>query len=239
MTELMQLAKLKALRDTVSTSEFPIPTAELCARYEALYTGAVNDVLREFLLMDQALPHTIVPLREEMKVAGIAFTIRSVKDPTVGGEMETRARMLEAIHEDAICVWDTAGDEEAAHWGEMMTATARQRGARGAVVDGGLRDTCQVLAQRFPIWYRYRSSNGSLGRCKITAYQVPILIGKVIIRPGDVVFADIDGALVIPRDIACDVLVRAEEIRSAENSIRQWAEAGVSASEIVGRGGYF
>lgn len=239
MADLMHLAKLKAVRDAVSTTALPIPVAELCARYEGLYTGAVNDVLREFVLMDQALPHKIVPLRDDMKVAGIAFTIRSAKDPTVGGEMETRAHMLEAIHDHAICVWDTAGEDEAAHWGEMMTATARQRGARGAVVDGGLRDTHQVLAQGFPIWYRYRTSNGSLGRCKITGFQIPIVIGKVIIRPGDVIFADIDGALVVPRDIAYNVLVRAEEIQSNEQSIRQWAESGVSAGEIVGRGGYF
>lgn len=239
MADLMRLAKLKAVRDIVSTAEFPIPVAVLCERYEALYTGAVSDVLREFVLMDQALPHAIVPLRDEMKVAGIAFTIRSAKDPTVSGEMDTRARMLEEIHPHAVLVWDTAGEDEAAHWGEMMTATARGRGARGAVVDGGLRDTHQVLAQGFPVWHRYRTSNGSLGRCKITGYQVPITIGKVIIRPGDLIVADIDGALVVPRDIAYDVLVRAEEIQAAEKSIRQWAESGLSAGEIVGRGGYF
>lgn len=236
---LMNLEKLKALRDNQTIGELPIPVKELCERYEKLYTGAINDVLREFLLLDQALPNSILPLRETMKVAGIAFTIKSSPDPTIAGEMDVRAEMLERVFEDSICVWDTSGDNEAAHWGEVMTATAKQRGARGAVIDGGLRDTMQVLAQDFPVFYRYRNSNGTLGRCKIIKYQVPVKIGKVIIRPGDVIFGDIDGVVVVPRNIAYDVLVRAEEIKRNEQEIRKWVQSGLSATEIVKKGGYF
>jgi len=237
--DLMHLEKLKAARDFIPNNEFPIPVSELCSRYEKLYTGAINDVLREHVLMDQALPGTIVPLRENMKVAGVAFTIKSIKDPTVAGEMETRAKMLDEVGENMICVWDTSGDTEAAQWGEVMTATVRRKGVKGAVVDGGLRDTQQVLAQDFPVFYRYRISNGSLGRCKIVAYQVPIVIGKVIIRPGDIVFGDIDGVVVVPRAIAYEVLLRAEEIRTNERKIMEWVRGGLAAKDVVGKGGYF
>ncbi len=236
---LMNLDKLIAMRDTVSEKELPIPTKELCDRYEALYTGAINDVLREFTLVDQALPSEIMPLRDEMKTCGIAFTIKSSKDPTIGGEMNKRAEMLDAMPQDCICIWDTGGENEAAHWGEVMTAASKARGARGAVVDGGLRDTVQVLEQNFPVFYKYRTSNGSLSRCKITAYQVPIRIGKAIIKPGDILFGDIDGVVVVPRDIAYEVLVRAEEIRKNEKEIRQWVQSGTSAVEVVKKGGYF
>jgi hypothetical protein len=82
-----------------------------------------------------------------------------------------------------------------------MTAASKARGARGAVIDGGLRDTMQVLEQKFPVFHKYRTSNGTLSRCKIIAYQAPIKIGKVIIKPRDVIFGDIDGVVVIPRDI--------------------------------------
>lgn len=236
---LMNLDKLTELRDNVPAIELPLPAKELCERYEQLYTGAVNDVLRELTLVDQALPPNIMPLREEMSVAGLAFTIKSAKDPTIAGEMDTRATMLASLPEDSICVWDTNGDQEAAHWGEVMTATAKQRGARGAVVDGGLRDTRQVLARDFPVFYRYRTSNGSLGRCKIIGYQVPVKIGQVIIRPGDLIFGDIDGVVVVPRQVAYEVLVRAEEVVKNEADIRAWIRAGLSATEVVEKGGYF
>jgi len=237
--DLMHLEKLRAARDNWAVEELTIPAQELCERYEALYTGAVNDVLREHLLLDQALPASILPLREEMKVAGIAFTIKSAPDPTVSGEMETRAKMLSVVPEHSVCIWETAGDNESAHWGEMMTASVKSRGARGAVIDGGVRDTKQVLAQNFPVFHRYRTSNGSLGRCKIVGYQVPIKIGKVIIRPGDLLFGDIDGVVVVPRNLAVPVLERAEQVRKNEKEIRGWIQDGLSAKDVVDKGGYF
>lgn len=235
----MNLDDLIRLRQPKPITPFPIAEEELCARYEQLYTSAVNDVLREFCLVDQALPPEIHPLRDEMKVCGIAYTIRSSKDPLITGEMDTRAKMLDDMPRNCMCVWDTGGEAEAAHWGEIMTAAAIARGARGAVVDGGLRDTVQVLAQHFSVFHKYRTSNGTLSRCRITAYNVPVKIGKVLIYPGDVVFGDIDGVVVVPRQVAYEALVRAEEIKRGEKSIREWVEGGMSAQEVVEKGGYF
>lgn len=236
---LMKLDKLREKLDIIEKCDFPISEEELCMRYEKLYTGAVNDVLREATYMDQALPAYILPLKFEMASCGIAYTIRSNPDPTVGGEMEIRAQMLDDMPRNCCVVWDAGEENEAAHWGEVMTASAIARGARCAVVNGGLRDTRQVLAQNFPIFYRYRSSNGSLGRTKITGYNTPVRIGKVYIKPGDVIFGDIDGVVVVPRSIAYDVLVRAEEIKVNEKEMRGWVHEGFSAVEMVNNGGYF
>lgn len=235
----MQLDDLTKKLDEVESVELPISEEELCDRYEKLYTGAVNDVLREMTLMDQALPCNIAPLKMEMKSVGIAYTIRSNPDPTVQGEMEIRAEMLDDMPKGCIVVWDAGDEVEASHWGEVMTASAIARGARGAVVNGGLRDTMQVLDQNFPVWNRYRTSNGSLGRTKITGYNVPLRIGKVYIKPGDVIFGDIDGVLVIPRAIAFEVLKRAEEIKNSEEEIKSWVHEGFSAKNVIDRGGYF
>lgn len=235
----MNLERLKEIRDTIPTNEFPIPTKELCDRFEKLYTGAVNDVMREMLLTNQALPHEIVPLRDEMTLCGIAFTIRSAMDPTLTGEMETRVEMLEQIHEDCVCVWNANGDDEASHWGGVMTAASAARGCKGAIIDGGIRDTKQILPQDYPIFYRYRTSNGSLSRCKMTDFQIPVLIGTAMVRPGDVILGDIDGVIVIPREKAHEILLRAEEIEKNEEEIRDWVDQGLSASEIHGKGGYF
>lgn len=236
---LMRLDKLREKLDRIDDTVFPISDRELCERYEKLYTGAVNDVLRELTYMDQALPVNILPLKFEMAACGIAYTVRSNPDPTVGGEMEVRAQMLDDMPKECCVVWDAGDEVEASHWGEVMTASAIARGARMAVVNGGLRDTRQVIAQNFPVFYRYRTSNGSLGRTKITGYNVPVRIGKAYIKPGDVIFGDIDGVVVIPRAVAYEVLVRAEEIKNNEKEMRTWVHEGFSAVEMVNNGGYF
>lgn len=236
---LMKLDRLKEMLDKVDIIELPISDKELCDRYEALYTGAVNDVLREDTLLDQALPVNILPLTFEMRAAGIAYTVRSNPDPTVDGEMDIRAKMLDDMPRECCVVWDAGQEEVASHWGEVMTASAIARGARCAVVNGGIRDTRQVLGQKFTVFYRYRTSNGSLGRTKITGYNIPVRIGKAFIKPGDVIFGDIDGVVVIPRAIAYDVLLRAEAIKSQEREMKGWVHEGFSAQLMVKNGGYF
>lgn len=217
----------------------PIDTGELCRRYEALYTGAVNDVLREHHLLRQALPPRIMPLERHMRVAGVVFTIKGIKDRTVEGEMEQRAAMLEALHQDSVVVWDTTEDDTSAQWGEVMTRAARRSGCRGAIIDGGVRDTQLVLEQDFPVWCCYRTSNAMLGRFRMIGYQMPVRIGEVDVNPGDIVFADIDGAVIVPRRLAVAVLERAEEVRGDEQRFKKWIDQGMSATEVVEKGGYF
>jgi 4-hydroxy-4-methyl-2-oxoglutarate aldolase len=236
---MMNLEKLIELREGISETSFLIPDKELLSRFEKLYTGAVNDVLREFCLLEQALPGRIIPLREYQTVAGFAFTVKSAPNVKIRGEMEFRIQMLDAMHEDAFVVWDTSRDNKATLWGGVMTATAKGKKLKAACIDGGIRDTHQILEADFPVFYEYRSSNGSLGRCLITHYQVPIKIGDVTIKPGDVVLGDVDGVLVVPRDIAYDVLVRAEEIKENEKTIFEWVHEGQSAKDITEKGGYF
>lgn len=236
---MMKLDALIAERESVSTKPFAVPVKELLARYEQLYTGAINDVLREFCRLDQALPHGIVPLRDQDTVAGIAFTVKSAPNCMIRGEMSFRTKMLDALHEDAFVVWDTSGDEKATLWGGVMTATAKGLKVRAACIDGGIRDTHQIREHNFPVYYRYRTSNGSLGRCLITHYQVAIKIGDVTIKPGDVIFADVDGVLCVPRELAVDVLVRAEEIKANEKKIFGWVAEGQSIHQITDKGGYF
>lgn len=237
--KMMKLEKLIAERERISTVEFPIPTKELLARFEKLYTGAVSDVLREFCLLDQALPGYLRPLNDDHVVAGIAFTVKSAPHVQITGELTFRTEMLEMMGEDHFVTWDTSGDEKGTLWGGVMTATAVGKGIKAACIDGGIRDTHQIKDKNFPVYYRYRIPNGSLGRCLITHYQVPIKIGDVVIKPGDVILADIDGVICVPRDIAHAVLVRAEEIRANETKIFGWVAEGQSVRQITDQGGYF
>ena len=236
---MMKLEELEADREVNPQSPLPLPEKEICDRYEKIFTAAVNDALRERKLLHQTLPNGIAPLRDHMKAAGFAFTIKGAKTLTWKNDMAERAKMLDAIAENSFVVWDTSLDRESAHWGECMTMAAQRKHCRGAAVDGGVRDTDRVLELRFPLWIRYRSSNGMLGRFRISGWQTPILMGDVIVNPGDLIFADIDGALCVPRDVCVPVLERAEEIAHGESDLKKWILEGMSAQEIVKRGGYF
>ncbi len=236
---MMNLEKLIEAREGISKVEFPIPDKDLLQRFEQMYTGAINDVLREYCLLNQALPGHIVPLREYRTVAGFAFTVKSAPNAIVSGEMEFRTQMLDQMHEDSFVIWDTTNDAKATLWGGVMTATAKGKKVKAACIDGGIRDTHQILEADFPVFYKYRISNGSLGRCLITHFQTPLQIADVTIKPGDVIMGDIDGVLVVPREIAYDVLLRAEELIENEKKIFSWVHEGQTIHEITEKGGYF
>jgi regulator of RNase E activity RraA len=237
---MMRLDKLIADREVLPEVTFTIPATELLARYRQLQSAVVCDVMREHGLMDQAFPGQLQALRPGSgSVAGIAFTVKSSPNTRVSGEMAFRTEMLDSMHEDAFVVWDTTGDQRATLWGGVMTATVVRKGVRGALIDGGIRDTAQILEKDFPVFYRYRSPNGSLGRCLITHYQIPVQIGDVFVRPGDVIVGDADGVVAVPRTIAEQVLLRGEEVVRNEKVIFGWVAEGQSIEQITSKGGYF
>lgn len=223
----------------MSSDSWPIPVAEMRARYLKLYSGAVNDVLRfEFKRYNNCLPSEFAPLREGMKLAGVAFTIKGAPDITTDGEMENRAAMLEALPSDSVVVWDCTGDTVTAQWGEVMTMAARRAGCRGAIVNG-IRDTEAILSQEFPVFHQYRTNAGMLGRFRMYYYLKPIRMGEAVIEPGDWIFGDIDGIVVVPRAIAYEALVAAEKILTKEEDIKELVEEGLKPTEVVKQGGYF
>ena len=173
-----------------------------------------------------------------MKLAGVAFTVKGDPDITTDGEFEMRAQMLEDLHEDSVVVWDCTGDRVTAQWGEVMTMAAIRAGCRGAIVNG-IRDTKAILQQEFPVFHQYGCNTGMLGRFRMHHYQRPILMGEIVVQPGDWIFGDIDGVVAIPREIAYDVLLAAEQILNKEVEIKDWVEQGMKPTEVVARGGYF
>jgi regulator of RNase E activity RraA len=120
-----------------------------------------------------------------------------------------------------------------------MTAAAKARGVRGAAIDGGVRDTRQVMDAGFPVFCRFRHPNAALGRAMISHYGVPLRVGATLIHPGDVVLGDMDGVTIVPRALALPVLERAEQILGIERDIFSWIEAGDSVADISAKGGYF
>lgn len=117
-----------------------------------------------------------------------------------------------------------------ANWGEIMTATARARGAVGAVVDGYHRDTPQGLEQELPVFSRGNYAQDSGLRMKVADYRVPIEIGSVGVAPGDLVFGDVDGLLIVPGSLVEEAIMKALEKARAEKVVRKEIEAGMSST---------
>ncbi len=219
-------------------NRYPVSIAEMRERYLKLYSGAVNDVMRFNYHINAALPSSYAPLRENMKLAGQAFTIKGAPDLTTDGEFENRAKMLEELPENSIVMFDCTGDTVTAQWGEMMSKAAMRAGCRGAFVNG-IRDTEAILQLGFPVFHQYRTNVGMLGRFRMFHYQKPILIGEIVINPGDWIFGDIDGVIRIPAADAYTVLQKAEEILNNEVKIRNMVDSGMTPTKIVEQGGYF
>lgn len=218
---------------------YSLPVKTVRERYLKVYVAAVNDVLRmEYGLLYQSLPGEYRPLRDDLRMAGVAFTIKGMPSLKTDGEMERRARLLEALPEDSVAVWDCTGDRATAQWGEVMTMAAKRRGCRGAVVNG-VRDVERILPQNFQVFYRYRSPSGMYGRFCIVDHQIPVLIGETLIHPGDFIVGDMDGVVVVPRKLVVEVLEKAEAVLGREVEVKGWVKEGLEPTEVVRRGGYF
>jgi regulator of RNase E activity RraA len=145
---------------------------------------------------------------------------------------------VDNIGEDEIYIV-TGGDRRCSYFGEIMTAAIRARKGAGAVIDGYMRDTRQVLAQDFPVFCMGRDARGSGYRNKVIAYRVPVEIGNIKINPGDLIFGDIDGVVVIPRSIEKEAItITLEKIRG-ENEIYKAINNGMSAVDAMKQYGSF
>lgn len=202
-----------------------------------LYTPVVGDILDTMGYYHQFLPQTIRPLRPDMKIAGKAMTVLMID---VFGPQKKPfgllTEVLDQLQENEIYV-AAGGTKRCAYWGELLTATARTRGAVGAVLDGYHRDTPQVLEQNWPVFSTGCYAQDSSVRTQVVDYRCDIEIGGVTIRDGDLLFGDIDGVLVIPHDIADDVITRALEKARGEKQVRKAIEDGMSATDAFAKFG--
>lgn len=198
---------------------------------QTLYTPVVGDILDAMGFYHQFLPQEIQPIREDFVLAGRAMPVLIA--PVHGPQATPFGRLTEAL--DQIQpgeVYVATGAANCASWGEILTAAARTRGGAGAVIDGFHRDTPKVLAQQWPVFSRGRYAQDAGVRSTVLDFRVPIEIGGVRVRPGDLVFGDLDGVLLVPREVEEEVVARAIEKAHGENLVRREIEAGASSSSV-------
>ncbi len=197
---------------------------------EKLYTPVVGDILDTMGLVHQFLPPELQPLRDTMKLAGRACTV--LEHDVFSPQKKPFGFLTEALDQlRPNDIYIATGAHNSALWGELLTATAKVRGAVGAVLDGYTRDTPQVLSQNFPVFARGRWAQDSSIRTNVVDYRCTIEIGQVTIQDGDLVFGDMDGVLIIPQQAAEECIRKALEKASGEKMVRQAIEQGMSATE--------
>lgn len=205
---------------------------ELCARYRRLYVPAIADVLDEQGLWHQVMDNEIQGLTLEMRVAGPAYTVLGRPERSTDRTIRNGARMIDELSPFEVAVFDCSDDRTTGHWGELLTNGALARGAVGAVIDGGIRDSAAILDLDFPVFHRFRAARDAKGRWNVVDMQNPIVAGGVLVRPGDIVVGDSDGVVVVPRNLAVDVLREAEEVVRTESEIRDRVRAGEKVGEL-------
>jgi 4-hydroxy-4-methyl-2-oxoglutarate aldolase len=210
----------------------------IAERYRKLYTGAISDMLDKNGCRNQVLPYFITPFTKADRVAGPAFTGQGYPCADTGNnDTEMRLRMLDSITPGTVSVWACGGSMDCAHWGEIMSTAARQRGCNGAVLDGGVRDVDFVNEMNYPVFARFKCSASSVGRWDIREYQVTVRIAGVVIHPGDFVFGDTDGVVIVPKAITLEVLEAAEDVYRREGKMREELRRGVSVKDAYDKYG--
>jgi regulator of RNase E activity RraA len=213
----------------------------ICERYRKLYGGLIYDVLEHLGHPHQVLSHSLVPLEPSMKLAGPAFTVKGTtncaRDEAVRYK---RLAMIKQMSSPCIEVRDAGTPFPVALYGELSASSARAHGACGALVDGGVRDTTHLIAMSFPVFCRYRNPVEAFGRWALLDYQTPILMAgeltaTVQVNPGDFIFGDYDGVLVIPKHLIMEVLEECERVKDVEDVARVEFSSGVDPVEVFER----
>lgn len=198
-----------------------------------LYTGVLSDVLDSLGYRDQAMNASIRPVVPGMTVVGRAHTVLSsdiyeVPDDPYGMEIAA----VDAIQPNDVVVAATNRSIRTCFWGELLSTVARVRGGRGAIIEGYTRDVRKIEEMNFPVFTTGMRPVDSAGRGVVVSFGQPIECGGVLVRPGDIVFGDVDGIVVIPREIEDEVIRLALAKVSSENLMRDQLLTGRSLREV-------
>lgn len=202
-----------------------------------LYTAVVGDIMDGLGLRHQFLPARIKPLRDDMVLVGRAMTVQESDidlvpegDPRLDQPFGVMFEALDSLQENEVYICSGSSDSYAVA-GELMATRAAYLKAAGFAVNGFIRDTRGLLKMNMPVFSigTYAQDQGVRG--KVTAYRVPIMVGDVLVNPGDIVFGDVDGVLVIPQKQEKEIIQKAYEKVSGENVVANAIRTGMPTVE--------
>lgn len=217
---------------------------EVAARFKRLYTALIYDSMEAMGMSGRSIKPGIYPLDPRTKVAGPAFTSRRCSTPTVDPLVHNiRLGQIKSMCHGCVYVSDVQGNRNCGQFGEITATAMRAAGCVGAVIDGSTRDSDYLIAMNFPTFVRWRSPVEGLGRSMTVDYMIPIFVdgvdGQLRIDPGDYIFGDGDGVVVVPRDKIFPVLEQAEEWFESEKKSREAMASGMSPFDVYNTYGRF
>jgi regulator of RNase E activity RraA len=186
-----------------------------------LYVAALSDAADEIGLQRVCMDSGIRPLTKNLRMAGFARTGRFVQSPAQPSFDEKQLERLMSFATDAqdgdLLVFDSGEANDCSVWGQVLTKIGMSKGVRGAVVDGTSRDIADIDEVNFTVFARGRHPGTMKGRLDVESINEPIVCGGITVNPGDLIFGDGDGVVVIPKDKIEDVLKHAEEVVDTDN----------------------
>jgi len=211
-------------------------------RFEKLFSAIISDVLDEMGYVDNVLSPRIRPIFVNAKVVGYARTaVTEYHENFVPYDdaewLSIMIRMLGTTQSGDVFVVSAGEKVRAASWGELMSNAAQKRGAKGAIVDGAVRDVPRILSMKkpFPVFAEVFTPTDSKGRLKFVGYDVPIMCGGVEVEPGDFIFGDLDGVACIPKREALRVAQQAEDRLKREDRFRRAVRRGMPVGEAFAK----
>jgi regulator of RNase E activity RraA len=189
---------------------------ELVAGYRKVAIASIADSVDKVAGRRGYLDHDIRPRINEQRVVGPAVTVLEGPEPGAGAPQHA-LELIDSAEAGSVMVIAISGEANVAIWGGLMTAGAFARGFAGAILDGGVRDVSEIRRDYdFPVYARSISPGSTVGRFKTLGANIAVKIGGVEINPGDLVVADPDGVVCVPRAHAEAVLGMAQEIDARE-----------------------
>lgn len=198
-----------------------------------LYSGVLCDVLDGMGYRDQIVPNDIVPLTDDTVIFGPAFTSIGTQVYSMPeNPLIAQCKVVDQLKPGEIYVLVTRGEYCCAVFGELFATAVRQRGGAGVLLDAYARDLKVLKKMDFPLFYKGRDPRTSKGRCEINECQIPVKMGNVTIHPGDYIFGDLDGTVIIPKDLIDEVLDRAFATARKEDTVRDGLQNGDSLEKV-------
>ena len=209
-------------------------------RCRACYTGAVHDAMRAMGRRDFVLPPEIKPLQPDMTLCGPAWTVEGRVDESADAHETLLAWTGLLSQARPGHVWAAQPHTRSlAQMGELSAETLHRKGVLGCVLDGALRAADIILGLGFPCWRTHHTPRDVVGQWLPTGTEVDIVVGEVLIRPGDWLHGDRDGMVRIPAEILDEVLERSEDAMKAENLVRKAILEGTDPQDAYLKHGKF
>jgi regulator of RNase E activity RraA len=202
-----------------------------------LYAAAVCDILDDLGYRNQAMHHRLRPLLPDIRNCGFVGRAKTFEwtetdyiseDNPYGLEIEA----MDSLKAGEVVIHSTDHNGTNAPWGELMSTIAKRKKVAGCVCDSQVRDCVKIIEMNFPVYYVGIRPLDSKGRGLVTAYDVPVQCGDVLVNPGDLIFADFDGIVVVPAGIEKKVMALAVEKAQNENHSRRELLEGKSLREV-------